>query len=94
MRASVYLLVHFHENLYEDSVLAAVLFSALIMLEANVYIFIASDMGRVALINIRCGKFFSGLCIPQAEIFFFFLISLQTLGLPPLSAIMSFCPGT
>lgn len=56
---SVYLLVHFHENIYEESVLAAVLFSALIMLEANVYIYIASDMGRVALINIRCGKSFS-----------------------------------
>lgn len=54
---SVYLLVRFHENHDKEPVLAAAVpFSAVITLEANVYVFIASDMGRVASVNIRGGK--------------------------------------
>lgn len=56
MGRSIYLLLHFHENLYKEPVLAAVPVSAVIKLEGSVYVFFAGDMGRVALINRRCGK--------------------------------------
>lgn len=53
---SVYLLLHFRENLYKEPVLSRVLGSAVIMFEGSVYVFIAGDTGRVASINRRCGK--------------------------------------
>lgn len=69
-KAFAYLLSTLHENGKEEAAPATFQFTAAIMLEADVYVFIPSDMGKGALGKHKIWEnFISGFSIPLAEIF-------------------------